>query len=95
MDISNISFKTEIIFSDKHGKCFYEVDLSLVKFNKDGQSLPFEIPLTCLVSLFNLPAIPPSWTHYILDAYSENHQFGFNIYKLSGNKAELSITFPG
>ena len=67
----------------------------MVKFNRDGESLPYQIPLSCLVSLLNLPPIAPSWTPEILDDYSEKHQFGFNIYKLLGNKAELSIHFPG
>ena len=89
------SVQTEIIFCDERGQCFFETDLSFVKFNRDGESLPYKIPLSCLVSLLNLPPIAPSWTPELLDDYSENNQFGFNIYKLFGNKAELSIHFPG
>ena len=51
--------------------------------------------MTCLISLFNLPTLSPSWTADLLDDFSEKHRFGFNIYKLSGNTAELSIDFPG
>ena len=90
-----IYIQTQIIFCDKHGQPYFEYDLSLVKFNKDRESLPFEIPLTCLVSLFDLPPIPSSWTPDSLEDYSESNQIGFNIYKLTGNKAERSINFPG
>ena len=35
------------------------------------------------------------WNEDDLDDYSEKESFGFNIFKLVGNKAELSPNFPG
>ena len=56
--------------------------------------IPYEIPLTCLLSIYKLPQLH-SMSPDDLDDYSEANQFGFNIYRLNGNKAELSTNFPG
>ena len=67
-----------------------ENDMKLVK-----SIVPFEIPLNCLLSLYRLPMIQSPWNEDDLDDYSERENFGFNIFKLVGNKAELSPNFPG
>ena len=56
---------------------------------------PFEIPLSCLVSMFNYPELQTPWTAKSLEDYSELNEIGFNIYKLVGNKAKLAPRFPG
>jgi len=56
---------------------------------------PFEIPLDCLVSMFNYPELQVPWTMKSLEDYGELNKIGFNIYKLMNNKAKLSTGFPG
>ena len=72
---------------DKHQHCYLEEDFSLIK-----SLTPYEIPINCLLSLYKLP---PVQSIEDLEEYSELHQFGFNIYRLMGNKAEFSPNFPG
>ena len=54
--------------------------------------IPYEIPLSCLLSIYKLPALNSLDQ---IDNYTEKHEFGFNIYKLNGNKGEFSVNFPG
>ena len=56
---------------------------------------PFEIPLSCLVSMLDYPELQIPWTAGSLEDYSEFHKIGFNIYKLINNKAKLTTGFPG
>ena len=37
----------------------------------------------------------PNWTEDDLEDYMDRQKFGLNIYRLCGNKAELSVNFPG
>ena len=80
-------FKTVLLLCDKNQNYFLEEDLSVIK-----SLTPYEIPINCLLSLYKLP---PIQSIEDLEEYSELHQFGFNIYRLMGNKAELSPNFPG
>ena len=57
--------------------------------------MPYEIPLPCLMSLYNFPKLSENWTADTLEDYSDLHMIGFNIFKLTNNKAELSVNFPG
>ena len=54
--------------------------------------IPYEIPLNCLLSIYKLP---PLNSLEQIDNYSEKYEFGFNIYKMNGNKGEFSAYFPG
>ena len=75
---------------DKNNNYYFEADLKLVK-----SLTPYEIPLKCLVSIYKLPPINSPWNEETLEEYSDRHEFGFNIYRLAGNKAELAVNFPG
>ena len=75
---------------DRKNMYYFETDFSKIK-----STSPFEIPLNSLLSLFSMPPITESWTPESIDQYSEENNFGFNVFKLSGNKAELSIHLPG
>ena len=75
---------------DRNGNYYLEADFSLVK-----SLTPYEIPLNCLLSLYKLPRINTPWNDEDIENYSDENQFGFNIYRLLGNKAELSVDFPG
>ena len=79
-----------LLLCDKNENYYLEEDLSLIK-----SLTPYEIPLSCLLSLYKQPPIGSRWNEEELDDYSERHQFGFNIYRLMGNKAEFSVNFPG
>lgn len=79
-----------LLLCDKNQNYYLEADLSLIK-----SLTPYEIPLNCLLSLYKLPSIGLQWNEEELESYSEHHQFGFNIYRLEGNKAEFSVNFPG
>ena len=57
--------------------------------------VPYDNPLSCLLSLFKQPPINSPWNADDLDDYMENQQFGLNVYQLVGNKAQLSVKFPG
>ena len=82
--------KTVLLLCDKNENYYLEADFSLIK-----SLTPYEIPLSCLLSLLKLPSIGSPWNEDDLEDYSERHQFGFNIYRLIGNKAEFSANFPG
>ena len=82
-----IVFQTELILCDRNENCYFEADFTLVK-----SPIPYEIPLNCLLSIYNLPQLD---SINMIDEYTEANNFGINIYKLSGNKAELSANFPG
>ena len=82
--------KTVLLLCDKNENYYLEADFSLIK-----SLTPYEIPLNSLLSLYKLPQIGLPWNEDDLEAYSEQHQFGFNIYRLMGNKAEFSVNFPG
>ena len=56
---------------------------------------PYLIDLNCLLSLYKQPPINPNWTEDDLEDYMDRQKFGLNIYRLCGNKAELSVNFPG
>ena len=92
-DIINI--KTELLLCDKHNRCYFERDLSLVKSMCGKSPQPYQIPLNCLVSMFDYPELQMPWTMKSLEDYSELNKIGFNIYKLINNKAKLSSAFPG
>ena len=79
-----------LLLCDRNENYYLEADLSLIK-----SLTPYEIPLNCLLSLYKLPPIGLRWSAEELEDYSELHQFGFNIYRLMGNKAEFSPNFPG
>ena len=96
--IDYISIKTELLFCDRRHRCYLETDLSLIKCmaGPNGKTpTPFEIPLSCLVSMFNYPELQIPWTAESLEDYSELNEIGFNIYKLVSNKAKLAPRFPG
>ena len=98
MENDIINIKTELLLCDKHNRCFYEADISLVKYmgGTNGKTpKPYEIPLNCLVSMFNYPELQVPWTMKSLEDYSDLNKIGFNIYKLINNKAKLSTGFPG
>ena len=88
--------KTELILSDRTGKCYLEIDFNHIKFvpPREGPQ-PYEIPLPCLISMLNLPTLQTPWTAESLEQYSELHEIGFNIYHLKNNKATVSPNFPG
>ena len=98
MENDIINIKTELILCDKHNRCYFESDLSLVKFMRGTNGKvpqPYEIPLNCLISMFGYPELQMPWTMNSLEKYSELYKIGFNFYKLNNNKAKLSSEFPG
>ena len=88
--------QTELILCDRYGKCYFEKNATLLKFVPESEGpMPYEIPLSCLISLLNFPKLQTPWTAETLEEYSELHQIGFNIHRLKNKRASLSPNFPG